>query len=307
MTLDRTTLILHHYESSPYAEKVRFVLGAKSLPWASVDQPVIMPKPELTLLTGGYRRIPVLQVGADIYFDSRLILAEIERRHPDPPMASGIAEIMQFWSDRHMFMQTVLIVFASNAAHIPQVLIDDRNAMNGGGGFDPSKMAAALPHAISQVRASLAAVSRALGDNVWLGGDRPSFADAHAWYLLWFVKRNCPEVFKSLIAGKPELIRWTEACAALGHGRGVEYTREEAIEAARNDLPDPIMVQDGLPGEPPVGSRVALTADDYAKDPVIGTLVRASDDEFVVRRLVDGVGNIDVHAPRAGFMISAAD
>jgi glutathione S-transferase len=59
-------IILHHYDISPYSEKVRLGLGLKGLAWASVELPVIMPKPDLTPLTGGYRKTPVLQIGADI-------------------------------------------------------------------------------------------------------------------------------------------------------------------------------------------------------------------------------------------------
>ena len=48
-----TDIILHHYEISPYSEKVRIGLGLKGLAWGSVEIPVIMPKPDLTALTGG--------------------------------------------------------------------------------------------------------------------------------------------------------------------------------------------------------------------------------------------------------------
>jgi glutathione S-transferase len=73
-----TDLVLHHYPRSPFAEKVRIAFGLKGLHWHSVIQPRIAPKPELVALTGGYRRIPVLQIGADIYCDTRRILAELE-------------------------------------------------------------------------------------------------------------------------------------------------------------------------------------------------------------------------------------
>ena len=66
-------LILHHYPTSPFAEKVRLVLGYKNLAWKSVVIPQIMPKPDLQALTGGYRKTPVLQIGADIYCDTALI------------------------------------------------------------------------------------------------------------------------------------------------------------------------------------------------------------------------------------------
>ena len=66
-------IILHHYPMSPFAEKVRLILGFKGLHWSSVHIPNIMPKPDLTALTGGYRKTPVLQIGADIYCDTALI------------------------------------------------------------------------------------------------------------------------------------------------------------------------------------------------------------------------------------------
>src|SRR5258708_30883688 len=82
--ISMTDIILHHYEISPYSEKVRLGLGLKGLAWGSVEIPVVMPKPDLTALTGGYRKTPVLQIGADIYCDSQFILRELERRHPTP-------------------------------------------------------------------------------------------------------------------------------------------------------------------------------------------------------------------------------
>ena len=80
-------LILHHYETSPFSEKVRVVMGMKGLPWRSVLIPNMMPKPDLLPLTGGYRRTPVMQIGADVYCDTQVILAEIERRAPMPAMS----------------------------------------------------------------------------------------------------------------------------------------------------------------------------------------------------------------------------
>jgi glutathione S-transferase len=92
-----TDIILHHYDISPYSEKVRTGLGLKGLAWASVELPVIMPKPNLTALTGGYRKTPVLQIGADIYCDSQLIMRELERRHPSPsfyPAGRGVVDAL---------------------------------------------------------------------------------------------------------------------------------------------------------------------------------------------------------------------
>ena len=73
-------LILHHYDFSSYSEKVRLVLGLKGLTWRSVGIPPVLPKPDYMPLTGGYRRAPSLQFGADVFCDSKRIIEELECR-----------------------------------------------------------------------------------------------------------------------------------------------------------------------------------------------------------------------------------
>ena len=113
-----TEVILHHYPMSPYAEKVRKALGIKRLAWRSVTIPVIMPKPDLTPLTGGYRKTPVMQIGADIYCDTQLILRELERRFPEPSFYrgtdAGTANALSFYLDRTLFSPVVGLVFGLN-------------------------------------------------------------------------------------------------------------------------------------------------------------------------------------------------
>ena len=65
-------LIFHHYPQSPVAEKVRVAFGMKSLNWHSVEIPRLPPKPLLMPLTGGYRRTPVAQIGADIIATAKI-------------------------------------------------------------------------------------------------------------------------------------------------------------------------------------------------------------------------------------------
>ena len=38
-------IILHHYDLSPYAEKIRLCLGLKDLAWRSVEAPMVMRHP----------------------------------------------------------------------------------------------------------------------------------------------------------------------------------------------------------------------------------------------------------------------
>ncbi len=85
-------LILHHYLGSPFSEKVRLVLGYKRLAWQSVMVPVVMPKPDVVALTGGYRRTPFMQIGADVYCDSALMCRVIDRLAPQPALYPGVGD-----------------------------------------------------------------------------------------------------------------------------------------------------------------------------------------------------------------------
>jgi len=104
-------IILHHYPASPFSEKVLLMFGIKGLAWGSVIQPVIMPKPDLIPLTGGYRRIPVMQIGADVYCDTQVILAELERRYPSPSVVRGADWAVNYWADRMWFQASVAVIF----------------------------------------------------------------------------------------------------------------------------------------------------------------------------------------------------
>src|SRR5258706_1274400 len=145
-------IILHHYDTSPFSEKVRVMLGVKGLSWRSVIQPVIMPKPDLTPLTGGYRRIPVLQIGADIYCDTQVILAELEARQARPAVIRGADWAVNLWADRLVFQVTVAGVFGGMGDNLPADFIADREKLPGRP-FDMAVMKAAAGPMKGQGRA----------------------------------------------------------------------------------------------------------------------------------------------------------
>jgi glutathione S-transferase len=72
-------VILHHYRLSPYSEKISLALGLKGVSWNSVEIPVWTPRPKLTPMTGGYRRTPILQIGAEFYCDTLQILKAVDK------------------------------------------------------------------------------------------------------------------------------------------------------------------------------------------------------------------------------------
>jgi glutathione S-transferase len=301
-------IILHHYDTSPYSEKVRLGFGLKGLAWASVELPQIMPKPNLTALTGGYRKTPVLQIGADIYCDSQLIMRELERRYPTPsfyPAGRGAADALAWWAEKTMFLPAVSIAFAKRPEVLPKGFLEDR-AKFSGRNIDPVVMLAAVPNQLDQLRAHFDWLDQTLADGrSFLQGRAVGLSDLAAYHPVWYLRQNFGSAAAPL-DGFPRLLSWAERVAAIGHGRRSPMTSEQALDVARTatsiakastDAKDPV-------GRKP-GQVVSVTPDDTGRDPVIGELVTSGIDEIVIRRRDPAIGEVCVHFPRAGFVVTA--
>ena len=120
-------IIFHHYPQSPVAEKVRAAFGIKKLAWRSVEHNRLPDRPELFAMTAGYRRIPVMQAGADIYCDSQCILRELERRFPSPTFFPGPGKGMPWavsrWTDGPLFDLLFRVAFAPVMDSLPPALV----------------------------------------------------------------------------------------------------------------------------------------------------------------------------------------
>jgi glutathione S-transferase len=302
-------IILHHYDTSPFSEKVRLQLGIKGLAWRSVIQPTIMPKPDLTPLTGGYRRIPVMQVGADIYCDSQVIMAEIERRAPNPRTISGADWAVNLWADRLLFQPTVAIIFGAIGHLVPKEFIEDREKMSGGRAFNTAAMQAAGPPMKGQYRAMTAWLEQGLaGGGQWLSGDAPGLTDMAAYMNYWFMQSALASELPKLLKGFPLVTAWIARVKALGHGERSEMTTAAAIAEAKAS--DPVAA--GVVHDPAdslgaaVGSPVFVMADDYGSDRIEGALVAANAQRVVIARSDPRVGEVNVHFPRAGYVVLPA-
>jgi glutathione S-transferase len=299
-------LILHQYDTSPFSEKVRKVLAHKRLAWRSVEQPTIMPKPQLLPLTGGYRRIPVLQIGADVYCDTQLIVRVLERLQPSPTIYpggnEGTCEAWQLWADKLVFLAAVSVIFAEIGQFVPKEFMDDRTKMMPGRDF--SEIPKLAPHAREQLRAYVATVDAQLADGrAFLLGDAFSLADAATFHPLWFL-RVAPQA-KAVLDAAPCVARWMERLDAMGHGERTPMTPEEALAIARDATPvSGSGVAHGELGNLAVGQRITVTPDDYAFDPVAGELVSASVHEIALRREDPALGTLVVHFPRIGFRVN---
>ncbi len=310
MTADANSIILHQYDVSPFSEKVRVVLGLKKLEWYACDEPVIMPKPELVALTGGYRKIPVMQIGADIYCDTQIIIRELERRFPSPSIFAGgdkgLGWGTAMWTDRVFFQAAVAIIFGGGAARADEAFIKDREKLTGRP-FDIAAMKQAAPLMAEQFRAQLGWIDDQLADGrAFLMGERAGLADASVSYNLAFIRWTSPAGAK-LIAACPRVAEWEARVAAIGHGTRHEIAREAALDIARaaTSTEEP-RADTGEPNGLKPGDRVSVMADDYGRDPIMGELVSSSAQHIAIRRADPRVGEVVVHFPRAGFLVMKA-
>ena len=305
-----TDLILHHYPNSPFSEKVRVAFGIKQLAWKSVVIPNIMPKPDLMPLTGGYRKTPVLQIGADIYCDTQIMMLEIEKRFPERPLLpvgqEGEARAIAMWIDRNIFWAAVGVVMGAIGDKLPEAFVKDRSEFSGRS-FDAAKLKAAAPFAREQTYAHLVIAEEMLRDGrPFLLGAAASLADCALYNPVWFLQvRMGQGDTPSPLDRLPKIVEWSKRMKALGSGKPTPMTGTEALDVAKAATPGATKVDDKDPSGLKAGQKISVTPDDTGKVPVTGELVGLNSDRVSIKRTDERVGEVVVHFPRAGFVLAA--
>ena len=300
-------IILHHFDQSPFSEKIRLIFGLKNITWTSVRISRIMPRPDLMPLTGGYRRTPVMQIGADVYCDTQCIMRELERRFPEPSLLpkgyEGLAWGSAMWTDRSFFQNTVNLVFGSLADKVPADFIADREKLRGAK-FDVAAMTAAIPQMRDQFRAHLQWIDAQLCDGrTFISGEAASLCDVNAYMNLWYVRAHL-ENADDMLAEFDHARAWAGRLRTTGHGPHAEISSAEALQIAHDATPQTEELHD--PNDPngrKPGDRVEVMPDDYGKVRVAGEIVALSAQHIAIRRHDPRVGEVVVHFPRAGFLV----
>jgi glutathione S-transferase len=308
-----TNVILHQYAGSPFSEKIRSLLGYKGQAYQSVEIPVIMPKPDLMALTGGYRKTPVLQHGADIYCDSGIICRFLDRVFPDKPIypQEQIAALTAavHWSDTFLFKASVAVAFQPRALvendlfsdpAAAEAFMKDRAELSKGSTELGMDLSVAEPHWMQHMKRLEAQLSSAN----FLGGESPTILDFSTYHCCWFVYKN--EVLKNDLDGLPALAQWMQRMAAFGHGEPTTISGEAAVEIALNS--QPLVSPDASETSEPqfaIGDAVEVLPIDYGFQPTRGELLLASMDELIVQRTDPRAGDVAVHFPRLGFRVAA--
>lgn len=304
-----TEIILHHYPLSTFSEKARLTFGLKQLTYKHVVTPVMMPKPDLVALTGGYRRAPVMQIGADIYCDTHLILRKLEELHPEPTLfpnnSEAEATVLSWWVERYVFMPALGFIANVNNDLYPPDFVAERNAF--GYVLGKAEVEPLFSRYVQQFVAHCAWLKSMLADGrPYLLGTEVSAADLAAYPSIWFLRKWGGDETERWLPVAP-LFPWVERVAALGYGDRTEITGAEAVDIARDSTPMTTeLPADGDPSGLKGGTRVTVTPDDLGRDPVEGDLIGADDREVVIRRSDPRAGTVHVHFPRAGYDVVAA-
>lgn len=310
---DARSIILHEYPASPFSEKVRLALRLKNLAYARVEIPTIMPRPDLMPLTGGYRRTPVMQIGADIFCDTAIILRELEARYPmialKLPGHEGLAQMVAGWTDGRWFQSSVAVIFGAIGESVTEDFIRDREQLSGRP-FNLAAMKAAAPMMRDQWRARLMLLEerlsggRGAGAGLYLIGMKPGLVDVHAYMNVWWMKQAVPDFADACFESAPLVRGWYDRLKDVEGQAPETISSAEALAIAREAAPRLVAAttrnepQGFLPGE-----RVAVAPDDYGQVWVEGEIVHADSQRIILQRMTPEADTCHVHFPRAGFLV----
>lgn len=313
MSVNLKTAVLHHYDFSNYSEKVRLIFGLKSISWQSVVIPSFGAKPSYTGLTGGYRRTPSLQIGADVYCDTSLIINTLEERFPLPSIYPGLnkprtkmlCESLVYWAEKNLMRSIALYITGLHAEDFPDEFHEDRARLH----YKAPPTLGAIKNAairyLPQVLSQLPLIEELLvpgQDYIFKEG--LSLADISLYQCPWFL--NIISGNSHLLKDMPKVLSWMENIKSLGHGSCQKISQTRALEIASVCVPTRIQAACALDCEHIVlGSQVVVGPFGECSA-ASGALVHADDKLITLAHTGKECGLVHVHFPRHGYWIKVA-
>ena len=304
--------ILHHYWQSPFAHKIRLVLGLTDFSWRSVEIPRIPPKPLLIPLTAGYRRTPVLQCGADVFCDTQNIVKAIGDLTDDHRLIpeSERGKILTFtdWIDGTVFNLAARVILTSAMGTAPPEFIQDRAGLYFGSNWTPNGLKGELPGVILQLSAHLKSIDQGLSGSGGFMTEVLSYADISIAYIAWFIRGRWEhgpiflKQFPNIERIEQEINEQTTECYD-------NLTAEAALAIAHDSISrSPNGVQSQIGCFMHEGMRVSIKPQADTSDPsVVGQLRYLDDIRVSIDHNAPEVGDVVVHLPIAGYQIQPCD
>ncbi|NNL86134.1 MAG: glutathione S-transferase family protein [Myxococcales bacterium] len=307
-------LIFHHYDFSNFSEKIRLIFGRKALAWRSVTIPSTAPKPDYEPLTGGYRRTPALQIGADVYCDTRLIAAILEERVPEPTLFPGdsvrsraLAETLAMWAESQFLWPLALYITGVHADRFPASFHEDRALLHGKPVPDHARVRASAARNRAQLEPQLGWLEALVGSEDFLLGAEPGLVDFTVYHPLFLLEVIGGERPPALLAERPRTRAWMERVASVGNGRPTPLTPGEALRAAAEAEPrDAAATVRENPEGHVAGDLVSVAPIDDRSSASAGVLVALSEERIAIELQGSALGNVRVHFPRVGYRVRSA-
>ena len=308
-----TNLIYHHYPQSPVAHKIRVAMAMKNLSWHSVEIPRVPPKPFLMPLTAGYRRTPVLQIGADIYCDSQNIAMTLEDQTDGPSLfpddSAALHHLISDMVQTSLFDLAVRVVITSVIGTAPEGFINDRGSLYFGPGWTVEDMQAAFDGNVMQLQSMLTALDAQVGasEGAFLAGNQAGYADAAIEMAVWFITGRW-EGGPEFMAQFKNLNALAEAAAAFGEGSATEMEAEQALAIAKEATSTaPTGVSCHYSGGFEAGQMVSIRQAGMTADPdVVGRLRYMDAHRIGITHESDETDEVVVHLPIRGYVVKRA-
>lgn len=295
---------------SPFSQKVRAMLGYTGTQWRSVVVDELPPRKELNYLTGGYRRVPVAQVGSDIFCDSNLICDEIATftKHPELSILNVSWEDSEFI---HHLETTIFYAVASCAATPKEslkVVLQKGPLQAAKLMIDRTRLALEAEVRVAEVREYKNTLLEHYDDlenrlsEPFLGGKKPSIIDFSAYLGTWFV---CDWLGTDALEKHPSCAAWHNRMRTYGIGDHEKMTSSEALMIARNQSPR--LIPKDARADIRVGKMVNISPADYGIQPITGTLAGVTQDRWILAQGNERTGRMHVHFPSDGYSIQVIE
>lgn len=314
-------VILYGYDLSPFYQKVVYLLAHYKVDWALVKVPPIPPRPMLSDELGiTYRRIPVMFLDGQAYFDTALIARVLDNtfggKRGHGPSLFAVQPALQAsyaasWADSVMFKLAV--------GHLPKAaltpaFVKDRTEFSGAS-FDGAAMEKARPLTQSQLHAQLAKLEDQLESKFILATYTPQFIDISSYFTLaWIQGFNTNP---SMLHAFPRTQKWFADLNShlsplltkptqLKPDQAAKIIRAAAREATHHRKPapsdnDPLVAA----GWVQIGAEVLVTPLDTGKVPQAGRLVALDPHTITIHITAPERTHILAHFPRAGYDVRA--
>ncbi|WP_299123215.1 glutathione S-transferase [uncultured Tenacibaculum sp.] len=303
-------IILHRNYGSPYCQKIIAMLGYCKLDWFSELTSKGMPRPTQEILAGNYsRRVPILQIGSDIYCDTKEICHQIAEISGNKVLSYyHLTEEQQVFSDQLEFefgkavmgLLNPIEIITSYFKHIPikdayEFIVDRLQVKKRTKGKNPLEEKS-KDEWKSILIYYLKMIDGILENHQFLSENSvPSYVDLTAYTHVWYSYRlNHLKYAKGL----PNIKKWLKRMDSFDIGNYKELAKNEVINIALAS--EPKLIDSSFLNATKLNEETSVVVNDelaFIMNPVNGVLVGKDSKKTILERRHSKIGKVHIHVP----------